>query len=281
MSFEEHEKSPSSGGPITLYKFVVGPAVVDHLCYTDADTDIFHEFVKYSKTTIKRDEVSTTGSLNKTELKITMLSREAIVDVFRDYPPSFVVTVSISEGHFDDRDRQFLTIWYGRVLNCEIVNNQVTLSCEPSSVSIKRPGLRRNYQRQCPLVLYGPDCLATRTTVSCVLNSFIGNVVSLTPPGGGLPIGAEAYINGIMEWISTKTGRTEIRSVLGCVEEEDDSITITLSGPVSDIPGTFSLVKGCNHTERTCIEWHDNIVNYGGQIWIPVKSPLGTTATFL
>lgn len=286
MSFDQHQTSAREGGLITLYYFRVGEGPADAICYTDADEHVWFQPAgavhgyRFKPIPIDRDEITDVGSLSKTDMNIKLPRATEIVRLFKSYPPSFVVTLQIFEGHFEDRDREFKPVWGGRLLNCEIEKSQATLSCQPGSTSLKRPGLRRNWQRQCPLPLYGPDCRAVEVLLDCVFDSATNNAITGIIPDGGLPSGAEAYANGIARWVNSVNGRNEVRSILSCVVN-DDKFTILVSGAVRNVVGSFTITKGCQYTERTCTEWHNNILNYGGQNWIPLKNPVGTTSTYL
>jgi hypothetical protein len=278
MTYELYESSPDRGGPITLYEFTVGPAEADVLRYTDADEEVFHDEKVWTREAIQRSELKSDGSLNKAAVTVRVPQENAIAALFTYYPPSYVVTLRILEGHFGDTDREFLVVFSGRLLNCEIEGVEAALTCEPSSTSMKRPGLRRNYQRQCPLVLYGSKCRATKTPYVCTVVGFADGVLTATP-GAPLPLDGAPFSNGIAEWVDPETGRTEIRAILQA-EEVGANVEFTLSGPMTNPPAQFTAYKGCAHTEQSCIEWHDNQLNYGGQLWIPFKNPIGTTSVY-
>jgi len=54
--------------------------------------------------------------------------------------------------------------------------------------------------------------------------------------------------------------------------------TIHLTGPTPELPvgGPFEISLGCNHQVSDCEFLHLNILNYGGQPFIPLKSPIAT-----
>ena len=56
-----------------------------------------------------------------------------------------------------------------------------------------------------------------------------------------------------------------------------------LSGLPQDLAvnDSVEVVVGCNHKayaedDGDCQPLHDNILNYGGDRWIPLKNPIGT-----
>lgn len=282
MSYEVYEGDDRSGGVITLYRFTVGPNPdADQLHYTDADRRIYRDGKPYEPVAIQRSKIQKSGVLDKADMTLTTARDHPVPRMFISYPPSYVLLVEVFEGHVDDLDREFLLLGTWRVLNSSFNNNgEAEMLCQPASTSLKRPGLRRFYQRPCPLDLYGPDCRATKIVTTCDLVSASGHSITGVIPPGGFATEDQAYITGIVQWVSATTGRTELRSILTILSEAPN-FTITCNGPVTDIPATFDMIKGCFHTERTCNIWHGNIVNYGGQLWIPERNPVGTTSTYL
>lgn len=281
MSFARIEDSVEHGSPIILYEFRVGPRDADVLRYTDADEDVFHEEQRWVKETISMSEIQQDGSLNKAHVTVTVPQTNEIVKLYTYYPPSYVVTIRVLQGNFSDPDREFKQIFSGRVLSSLMQGVQGQLTCEPASTSLKRVGLRRNYQRQCPLVLYGTgvgQCNAVRKPVSCSVESASGNIFRVIPSSPLSP-GPEAFAGGVAEWINSEHGRTEIRAILG-VSMEGSVAVVRTAGPIHGPGATVTIVKGCAHTEEACAQWHNNIVNYGGQVWIPIKSPFGNITEF-
>lgn len=281
MSFAEAEESVEHGSPIIIYEFRLGPRAVDVLRYTDADEDVFHADEKWSKETITMSEIQQDGSLNKAQVTITVPQTNEVARLYTYYPPSYVVTVRALQGNFSDPDREFKQIFTGRVLSCQMQGVQGQLTCEPASTSLKRVGLRRNYQRQCPLALYGTgvgQCNAAKVPVTCSVESASGNIFRVVPPAPFDP-GPEAFSGGVIEWINSEHGRTEIRAILR-VDMDGGVAVVRTAGPIHGPGATVTMLKGCAHTEEACSLWHNNINNYGGQVWIPIKSPFGTLSEF-
>lgn len=276
MTYANAEESPETGSPITLYEFRLGERDVDVLRFTDSDNELTYQQNLYSKEAISRTEIQMDGSLNKHKVTISLPAQNEIAKIFRFYPPSFVMTVQVHEGHWLDEDRQFLPIMTCRVLSCETTGVESKLTCEPSSTSLKHMGLRRNYQRQCPLVLYGGLCRATKSEISRAVTNITGNVISIADASA---IEAVQCSGGIAQWVNSDTGRTELRTILSA-SKIGSVMDMTLAGPITGNPTQVVIVKGCAHTEQSCQDWHDNIVNFGGQPWIPLKSPFGTISEF-
>lgn len=283
MSFEAHEESRSTGQPIDLYYFRYGDTADAYFAYTNAEEVVTFGGVAYQPTPIKRDSVKASGTLDKTQMQVNTPQNTDLAELFRLYPPSQVVTLIIRQGHMDDTDGEFLVTWTGRVLGCKRQGNEAIYTCEPISTSLKRPGLRRNYQYGCPHVLYGPQCKADKTsaTISRTVLSKSGSYITLQSDWETDPRKLK-YLSGLVEW-TTLDGRREVRTIRklkGTFNEQ-----LLLSGVTTGLISGMSVdvILGCNHMaglDDDCIALHDNIQNYGGQPWIPLENPIGIKNNF-
>lgn len=80
----------------------------------------------------------------------------------------------------------------------------------------------------------------------------------------------------MIEWAAS--GRTERRTIL---DVQTDN-TLLLSGPVRNLSvgATVTISLGCNHKMDDWASLHNNIVNFGGQPYIPLKNPVGIRNNF-
>lgn len=282
MSFEQLEKSPRHGAPVELYRFDTGGGII--LGYTDAETDIVYAGDTYDAVPVARDGIQLTGTLDQAEIEVSLPRTAALVDLFRVFPPSYVVWLTIYHGHLSDRvaSPEFLSIFTGRVINLKIIGLEARLTVVSAITSVRRPGLRRHYQRGCPLVLYGPVCRAAKVArlVTRVDSNTFNSVVG--EPIGDLGAELNEFLGGTIEW-ETAVGRQEIRNVYGIGQVPNSTrIELVLSGPIETMPidAVFSLYLGCDHVESVCQNRFNNMVNYGGQPWIPLKNPVGNITTY-
>jgi len=272
MSFNDIESSVDRGEPIELYKFTYGDQPDQVYAYTDGENMRLWSNIEFRPVPIKRTAITISGTLDKAALTVNMPGSAEVPEMFRSYAPSAVINLEIYQGHANDPADEFLMCWSGRVLNCRWVNREAALTCEPISTSLKRPGLRRNYQYGCPHVLYDPtSCRASKTaaTVEATVQAIDGTLVTLSVAGNA------DYAGGIVEWRQSN-GRREVRTVVQVVGG-----AYLLSGaPIGLIGGMkVNLSRGCDHSLAGCAK-HNNIPNFGGQPWIPLKNPLSNTSPF-
>ncbi len=292
MSFGAREASSEGGSPIDLFLFRYGQPDSAVLAFTDAEQDIADApadrpglFVTYKAIAIERDEVQATGTMDRATIDVRTSDDSALADLFRLYPPSHVVTLVLRQGHAGDPDEQFLVAWSGRVTAFNSDENEARFTCEPISTSLKRIGLRRRWQRGCPHWLYGPQCKASKeaATETHVVLAVLGAQLTFAEDWTEDPRKAK-FQGGLAEW-TLGDGRNEIRTILRSNEDG----TIILGGPATGLEAgdSVALSLGCNHLagvalqpEGDCGPLHDNILNFGGQMWIPFKSPVGLTNNF-
>jgi len=276
MTFASYESSRDLGKPVDLYYFRYGSDPAAYYAYTDADFPLTVDHgdgpITYDAVPIKRGEISSTGTLDRTTLEVSTARDAELADLFRVYPPAQVVTLIIRQSHLDDPDEEFPVVWTGRIVaSSRKKDSTVSYSCEPVSTSMRRPGLRRHYQYGCPHALYGIQCGANKAaaTVTATVDSISGTEVTLD--AGWTAIDASKYLGGMIEYENAE-GEIEIRSILRVTGD-----TLTCSGILRDLApaASISVILGCSRQLGDCADVHNNIVNYGGQPWIPLKNPIG------
>lgn len=283
MAFDDQEVSVASGDIIELYKFIYGTEAAEFYAYTNHVEEItLEDGDVFTPVPITRDSIETNGTLDKSAIKISTDVGTELAEIFRVYPPSHVVTLVIRHGHLDANgdiptDEEFVVVWAGRIVAASREHGELVMSGEPVSTSLRRPGLRRHYQIGCPHELYGPQCQANKAlaTVSSTVSAIAGATVTL-PGGWNGAFAAEKFLGGLLEW-EADGGSTARRTILRITGN-----TLSLSGIPIDLAVTdaVDVVLGCNHKAFAaqggdCQPLHNNILNYGGDLWIPLKNTIG------
>jgi len=308
MAFEDYESSRASSQPVELYQFVYGVEADGttpiYFAYTDGEAEVTHDSIIYVPLAgLERTKLESKGKLDSNEVRVTVPRTSGVADLFRIFPPGRVVTVVIRQGNVPNPSdpsswalgENFPVAWLGRVLESSREGPEATLTCESASASMKRPGLRRNYQWPCPLALYGSRCQADQAsaTVTATVASATGNKIVLSEPwqkqvpvdplvplGAQEDVGVGNYIGGLVEWAGPSgPERLSILRINGTAE-------LVLTGPARDLAPTDTLEVslGCPHTMAACGSLHvyteddvtffSNVVNYGGHPFIPTFNPL-------
>lgn len=286
MTFENYETSRQKGQPVFLYMFEYDDGVLRQFAYTDHEQDIPAPAttdltgVTFQAVPIAHDSPKASGSLDKATFSITMAHDTTLAQKFRNYPPGKVVNVTVWQMHIEDASQECLVVWIGRLTSCSFDGTEASIACEPISTSLRRPALRRNYQLGCPHMLYEGQCGASKsagTLVNRAVISVAGNIVVLAAGWKASPHPQDAYLGGMVEW-EDATGAIVQRKILRI----ESGSTFFLSGPATGLTAgmSTSVVVGCNHQRDHCNSVHNNIGNFGGQPYIPTKSPFGFTMNY-
>ena len=288
MTFPTYESSIEDGGPVQLYRFTYGSEAGEYLAYTSHTVQVTVDhggsigIVNYTPVPVERGNIFSNGTLDKSAIKISLDVSTELAELFRVYPPSSVVTLTIYEGHVDDPDDEFIVVWTGRIVAVSRQGSNLNISGEPVSTQMRRPGLRRHYQYGCPLVLFGQElgmggCGASKAaaTVAATVAAISGTVITLNAGWEGALTPAK-FVRGQMEW--TPAGQSTERRTILRVSGND----ITLSGIPVDlaVSDSVDVILGCNHKafapDGDCEALHNTLVTYGGHPWIPTKNVINT-----
>lgn len=253
--------------------------------FTTSETAIVRDGITYLPGPATRSGISASGTLDKSTVTLSV-GRGIDLNFdyeFVAYPPAGTVNVTIFQGHAgDDPDdpSAFTAVWSGRIISAQPGGGHKTeLTCEPISSALQRPALTLNYQRGCPHALYGPECRASRdaaTRTATVAEITAGGFIRFEDD---LPSAhdAEKYAGGMALW-RDGSGAAVLRTIMRVPETD----TIQVRGFVSDlvVGQEVSLTLGCAHNMDDCRTLHGNILNYGGQPYIPLENPLGPRNQF-
>lgn len=280
MAFGTRESSRHLGVPLKLFKIEGGgvDSVIGPYCFCDGESAITRGLDTFNPWPIKVGDMSQDGTLDKSDIAVTLALGSPLDDIFLAYPPSEVVNLTVFEGHVGDAVtiENYPATWLGRIISASWQGNELELSCVPVSSAIKRPGLRRNYQIGCPHALYGDQCKANKAaaTVARTLSTLAGNTITLSAALAT----PERFRGGLVEWTNADTGQKEIRTIASVAT---DGMSLTIRGMPRGLPAstTLEVSRGCNRQMSGCNQ-HGNILNYGGQPFIPLENPLSQKNQF-
>lgn len=246
--------------------------------FCDGDVPITRAGITYQPWPIRHSDLHSAGDLDNADVTIDMALRNDFMSEFSAFPPSQVINVTIFQGHGEDLATlsNYPAIWLGRLGAFEVESSEVKVNCIPVSTSIQRPGLRRNYQLGCPHVLYGPQCRAEKRSITRTVSWHGGDQVLFSSP---VTVRIGKYRGGTMEWNDPSTGRREIRTI---TNTSSDGLRFYIRGTMRGLTNgaTVTLTFGCGRTMSDCINVHENILNFGGQPWIPLENPLSQKNQF-
>ena len=110
------------------------------------------------------DALEQGGEIERQNVGVTVPMLHPVALMYRVQSPADSVVLTIAEYHATDPDVQVRPVWSGRITSVrwDPEENQATITHAPTYASLQRNGLRRKYQANCPLVLYGLACGVNR-----------------------------------------------------------------------------------------------------------------------
>lgn len=274
MTYDATESSDFNSELAELYEFAYATKIWR---YTSADEDqTLNGNIYVALDSVTRSKVDQSQELNKSNVKITVPYDNLVAAEFIEYPPEEVMSLIIYRIHRNDGDTaEYSIIWHGRVLNAEWKGVKAELLCEAVFTSLKRPGLRRRYQTQCPHILYGNQCTINKDlySISGTVSVITSTVINIS--FGAIPI--DGFLAGGIFSFTDLNSIVHKRAI-----ESNISNDITVSYPIGDlvIGSTVTLYPGCRHNLFDCENKFSNDINYGGFTHTPGVNPFDGKTIF-
>lgn len=277
MTYDARERSQDEANPVTLFLFTYGTRATDIFAYTDFDRPVTYRGVEYQPRSIAREKIESAGEgLDNLNQNIRITPSAEIVTYLQRRTPSQEISVVLRQGHFDDPDEEYLVIWSGRVVGQARKDLHVEIGCESILTAIRRNGLKRRYQRSCPWALYSTECGAARRGGFPIPPAVIGTNVVVLPGGWNGAFAADKFKGGYISWSDVDTDALHVRTIID-VGDHAQGTEIIIQGRIEGLLATtlIATTLGCNHLIGDCRQLHGNIVNFGGQPYIPTDNPVG------
>jgi Uncharacterized conserved protein (DUF2163) len=283
VAFNLLELARGKGRKVNLYLFRYGVQSGNIFAYTSHTQSIVKGGVTYLPVPISRGSIVVKGTMDKSSLEVRTSVALPIAELFRVYPPTQVISLTIFEGHLNDPDAEYKTCWSGRVTSAKRDVNELLMSCEPSRTMLRRYGLRRFYQYSCPHILYGSQCGASKTATKLHRTDYsISGLTIALPNADSFSSVADNYLGGLVEW-DNAIGEREIRTIIAITKRVAGvgTNTVTVSGNLRGLTTAtpVDLFAGCSHDLAGC-GFHSNVDNFGGCPYIPKKNPVGSTTLY-
>ena len=271
MAYADFEESVSGGYPVELYSFIRESNRWD---FNSSEGDLNIGGIDYLSVPIQRDSTEQNQEMPRKSINIEVARNvNTFLDQFIAAPPTAITLVTIRRYHAPLED--FVIVFQGRILNIRFDEIRATVRCEPSYTSLKRPGLRRLYSKNCPHVLYGPICGVNSAAfkVTATLLGVVGTSLNAAAFAG---FSDGYFTGGFVSYVDTN-GDNNRRFILDHV-----GTTITLDLPIPTLAGGANIdaFPGCTRTLAICNNRFANEDNYGGQPFYPEKNPMRGSPIF-
>src|SRR5690606_15335838 len=162
----------------------------------------------YTPSTLERTQIETRGELSKAGIDLSLDIDDALAQRYLAAPVDFVVTLTV----FRQTEASTEAIWNGRMSNVKASGKRVTMSFESEFSSLRRPALRRRYQKTCPHPVYRRGCNLDQETFK--YDTTVSDIDGLTVSVAGVGSFADGRLKGgmikgpdnILRFISAHTG---------------------------------------------------------------------------
>jgi hypothetical protein len=247
--------------PIKLYRFTE-----DSLIWTLTSSNKTQTYngETYTKATIGHSQIKSSPDKNGSTIDIivdldNVMARHWFVNAI-----DTVVNLEI----FKVDDGIVTVDWQGRLTATKPDDSKLTLVFDSGFSQVRRIGLRDQYQKICPHVLYGRGCFKNKAdvaiagTVATISGSTVTVSAASSKPDGYFNAGMIADSAGVLRFVTSHVGTVLI------LTRPLDSLTVGMS---------VNLYPGCARTTAACKDTFNNLANFGGFPWIPSINPYDGT----
>lgn len=273
MTHAATELTEFDGSPIELFLFQRGAAVF--WGYTSSTTTLNIQGQIYRACAMSRSSFEQSQDYKRNNIKITLPLNVDFIQQYISSPPTDKIDLTVYRYHEKDPDKQIVIRWTGRVVNVKFSETTAEILCESMETIFNRNTLKRPYGRGCPYYLYDPSgCKADPNAyaVGAALTA-VNGVLLTSPTFAAYPSG---HFNG--GYLIFQVGSVLNKRFIISHGGPNIQINLVFSGLVPGVGVT--VYPGCDRTPQTCSSKFNNILNYGGQPFIPTKNPMNGTPIF-
>lgn len=252
---------------IEFYDFARG---VQHFRYVTENKALVYLGQPYTYANIKRSGLTESGDLTRNVLDLSVPIDLPLLDLYRGTAPMQDLDMTLMRQRKSDGVVE--TRWVGIIGSVEWSTNKAIIHGLPPMASLKGLGLKRNWQKGCPLTTYGSglgECNVDRETMR--VNATIISTAGLTATAAAWGTKPDGWFDGgWIEW--SVAGIVERRPIVSHV-----GTVLTLLRPALVPDGTVvATYPGDDHTLATCDTKFNNAINYGGDPFLTEKNPMGS-----
>ena len=247
--------------PVELYRFTQDSTVYT---VTSANKKQTYNGEVYLPITIGHAAIKSSPNINDSSLEITVDLDNAMARGW------FVNTIDtfVNMQIFRVDGGTVTTVWRGRLTGSKPDGTVITLVFDSGFSQVRHMGLREQYQKTCPHILYGRLCGKNKSdmAVSGAVLTISGSTVTVSAasskPDGYFNAGMIADSAGVLRFITSHLGTV-----------------LTLTRPLDSLSVgmNINLYPGCPRTTKACKYTFNNLANFGGFPWIPSINPYDGT----
>lgn len=263
---------------VEMYKFVEQGLTESKVwTFTSGDEPVEYMGETYTPVPIGRSEAETKNELSRANIEVKMDLDNSMGQRWLHDRIEAMVTLTIFER---DEDDEISIVWKGRLSGVKPTMSEIVLNFESVFTSLRRPGLRARYQRACRHVLYGRGCslnkddFAVFGKVTAVSNEVVTVPEAASYDDGYFAGGMIEGPDGTLRFITTHVGQnlTLIRPLEGI---NKGLVNAGYGKSYGMYYGGLGcrIFPGCPRDRNTCNNRFNNLPNYGGFPFIPLRNP--------
>lgn len=266
MTYDAQELSIEAGQPVELYEFSIGGEAFN---LTSAEDDLTIASVDYTPVELARSSINLSPEQRAELLQISMPADHAFPRKFVNSAPGFKATLTIKRFHRTDGALQTIVLFKGVVRSVGFSLNGVRaeIAVLPLTAAMSRTVPRFLYSNLCNHILYDARCKVVENAFRFVGSVSVISGNDYTIPGVGASVAAPTA-GGFIK----AGGGIDYRLVLS---QTGDVLTLLLPFdlPIVQVGTVVEVFAGCKHDIATCKTQFNNVVNYGGFAFVPIRNP--------
>lgn len=263
----------SEQAPIELYRITCGD---DVWRYTSGDKNYTNWDGEYLAVPMGRSSIESKGQVKKENLDVSFDVHNEMARDFLIHTPDRMVYLTV----YIVGDQGEYTGWKGRLSATKPNKSQITLVFESIYTSIKSSLLTQSYQRNCRHLIYSEmGCRVKKEDHMLELPVASINGYTLTLAGAtGHP--SRYYLGGIVEFNGGMRGvLDQIYSVFTLSDQWPSLQKAVAEAAAAGTVVTVKIYPGCDKTTSDCFGKFENLPNFGGFPFIPLKNPFDGSIT--
>lgn len=266
MAFDTQERSVESGQPIELYDFRLG---TETFLWTTNPTAVTYNSLTYLPMEITRESLMFSPDERAQALKIVCPASTALVRKYINSVPGQKATLTILRVHRNDGANQLVQLFKGVAKTVGFSQNgiQAEIAVLPISAELQDSIPRFVFSGLCNHVLYDNGCTVAQSLFrhQDEVTGVSGDTITVQ----GLSVKGDNWATG--GYIALPSG--DFRLV---INHTGDTIRVLIPFPSSPLGQTVEVFAGCAHDIQTCKTKFNNVINFGGFAWVPLKNPFST-----
>ena len=266
MPYAAQETSQESGQPIELFDFRIG---VESFLYTTDPDPVTYNALTYQPFEIERTNLNFSAEQRNETLQINVPSTEPLVRKFVNSVPGQRATLTIRRVHRNDGANEVIELWKGTVRTVGFDQNGVraNIAVLPLTSELADSIPRFKYSAVCNHVLYDQACTVAQSLFRH--QNEVTGVAGDTITVQGLAAKGSGWANG--GFIALPTGDFRLVN-----SHTGDTIRVLKPFPSSPLGLTVEVFAGCDHSINTCSSKFNNVQNFGGFAWVPLRNVFST-----